>query len=391
MQVGIRLIKQRLPPVKTVLGISNISFGLPPAAREAVNSVFLYHCTKAGLDLAIVNAEKLERFASLDPTARSLAENLLFNAPVSGEPQDWRHQTREQRIALNQHHIGAITEYSRGVVKKKRAVQAQLPLDARLANYIIEGSKDGLIQDLDCKRAEGSGPLDIINGPLMRGMDEVGRGAWAGPIMVGAAVLPRDRRVYRVRDSKMLPEAERERLFDRIAAWCVAWAVGHASQQECDTMGMSAAQRLAASRAFDGLGLEPDAVLLDGRWDFVGAALDGCQVTRLVKGDATCLSIAAASILAKVTRDRMMRAEAPNFPGYDFDLNKGYPCPRHKTALKAWGPTSIHRRSWVFMQHLPWGVHHAEPEQAQLFFEDPEDPEGPRSPGSPGSPDGMEP
>ena len=172
---GIRLIKQRLPPVKTVLGISNISFGLPPAAREAVNSVFLYHCTKAGLDLAIVNAEKLERFASLDPTARSLAENLLFNAPVSGEPQDWRHQTREQRIALNQHHIGAITEYSRGVVKKKRAVQAQLPLDARLANYIIEGSKDGLIQDLDCKRAEGSGPLDIINGPLMRGMDEVGR------------------------------------------------------------------------------------------------------------------------------------------------------------------------------------------------------------------------
>jgi ribonuclease HII len=73
-----------------------------------------------------------------------------------------------------------------------------------------------------------------------------------------------------------------------------------------------------------------------------------------VRGDATCLSIAAASILAKVTRDRLMRAEAEHFPGYDFDLNKGYPCPRHKSALAAFGPTSIHRRSWVFMDHIPW-------------------------------------
>src|SRR5262249_18547628 len=87
---GVRLIKQTIPLAKTVLGISNISFGLPAAAREVVNSVFLYHCTKAGLDLAIVNAEKLERFASLDPTERRLAENLLFNTPVNGEPEDWR-------------------------------------------------------------------------------------------------------------------------------------------------------------------------------------------------------------------------------------------------------------------------------------------------------------
>ncbi len=191
------------------------------------------------------------------------------------------------------------------------------------------------------------------------GVDEVGRGAWAGPISVGAAVLPRDRRVYRVRDSKMLSEDERERLFDRLAAWCRAWAVGHASQEECDRLGMSAAQKLAAARAVDALGLEPDRVLIDGRWDFVGR---GPTVTRrIVKGDATCLSIAAASILAKVTRDRIMRAEAEHYPGYDFDLNKGYPCPRHKAALKAWGPSSIHRRTWVFMQHLPWGLHPAAP------------------------------
>src|SRR5688500_6455555 len=87
------------------------------------------------------------------------------------------------------------------------------------------------------------------------GGDEVGRGAWAGPISVGAAVLPRDKRVYKVRDSKMLTEIEREKMFDRIAGWCVAWAVGHASQVECDTFGMSIAQKLAAKRAIDGLGL----------------------------------------------------------------------------------------------------------------------------------------
>jgi ribonuclease HII len=167
-------------------------------------------------------------------------------------------------------------------------------------------------------------------------------------------VLPPDRRVNKVRDSKMLAEAERERLFPRLASWCAAWAVGHASQQECDELGMSAAQKLAARRAIDGLGLGagvvPDAVLVDGSWDFVGVG----TVTRIVKGDATCLSIATASILAKVTRDRIMRAEAEHFPAYDFDRNKGYPCPRHKAALAAWGPTSIHRRAWVFMDHLPW-------------------------------------
>jgi 5-methyltetrahydrofolate--homocysteine methyltransferase len=172
---GVRLVKETIPHVRTVLGVSNISFGLPPAAREVVNSVFLYYCTRAGLDLAIVNTEKLERFASIDPLERLLAENLLFNSPVRGEPADWREQTREQRTALNQHHIAAITEHFRGAVKKEKKSAAALPLDERLANYIIEGTKDGLIADLELKRAEGAAPLDIINGPLMKGMDEVGR------------------------------------------------------------------------------------------------------------------------------------------------------------------------------------------------------------------------
>jgi 5-methyltetrahydrofolate--homocysteine methyltransferase len=185
---GIRLIKQALPDVRTILGISNVSFGLPAGAREVVNSVFLYYCTKAGLDLAIVNTEKLERFASLPQHERDLAENLLFSHPpkdvpadhsqaelLRNVPADWREQKKEQRAAVNQYHIAAIAEYFRTAKKKEKKLAANLPLDERLANYIIEGTRDGLIADLERKRAEGASPLEIINGPLMAGMAEVGR------------------------------------------------------------------------------------------------------------------------------------------------------------------------------------------------------------------------
>lgn len=185
---------------------------------------------------------------------------------------------------------------------------------------------------------------------IVVGVDEVGRGAWAGPLSVGAAVVPKDSRVYKIRDSKMLTEKERESLFDRVADWCVAWAVGHASHEECDELGMSAAQRLAARRALDGLGVQPDRVLIDGNWDFVG----GGRTSLIVKGDATTVSISAASVLAKVTRDRIMRGEAENYPAFNFEGNKGYPCPVHKAALQAWGPTTLHRRSWAFMDGLVW-------------------------------------
>jgi 5-methyltetrahydrofolate--homocysteine methyltransferase len=180
---GIRLVKEHLPFVKTVLGISNISFGLPASAREVVNSVFLYYCTKAGLDLAIVNAEKLERFASIPEDERRLAESLLFNSPpvdaadesLRTAPEDWRQQSPEQKAAVNQWHIAAITEHFRKTGKRVKQHAEDLPLDQRLANYIIEGTKDGLIADLDRKLAEGAAPLDVVNGPLMAGMSEVGR------------------------------------------------------------------------------------------------------------------------------------------------------------------------------------------------------------------------
>ncbi|MGH9339615.1 MAG: methionine synthase [Acidobacteriota bacterium] len=151
---GVRLIKETLPLCKTILGISNVSFGLPPAGREVLNSVFLYHCTKAGLDLAIVNTEKLERYASIPEEERTLAEAVLF-------------ETSDQTVAEFTAHF---RDASSRVIKDV----SSLSLDERLANYIVEGSRDGLVEDLNLKLKEAE-PLKIINGPLMAGMDEVGR------------------------------------------------------------------------------------------------------------------------------------------------------------------------------------------------------------------------
>ena len=174
---SLRMIKERMPRVKTVLGVSNVSFGLPPAAREAVNAVFLHHATRAGLDMAIVNAEKLRRYAALSEEEKELAEGLLYNYPCDGfaGSRDHRDQTPDQRAALNQHHIAKVTEHFRGAIERHRADTADLPIDERLASYIVEGTKEGLFDDLESKLADGVPPLEIVNGPLMDGMKEVGR------------------------------------------------------------------------------------------------------------------------------------------------------------------------------------------------------------------------
>src|SRR5213596_1048465 len=147
---GVRLIKQEIPYVKTILSISNVSFGLPEAGREVLNSVFLYHCTKAGLDLAIVNSEKLERYASIPEAERRLSEDLLWNR--GDDP------------------IAAFAAHFRSATSRNKKSISDLPLDERLANYIIEGTKEGLIEDINLKLQEAT-PLEIINGPLMKGMD----------------------------------------------------------------------------------------------------------------------------------------------------------------------------------------------------------------------------
>jgi ribonuclease HII len=198
---------------------------------------------------------------------------------------------------------------------------------------------------------------------LVAGLDEVGRGAWAGPVSVGVVVLPFGVPAPRgIRDSKMLTEERREELFPKITSWCTDWSVGHADPVECDRLGMTAALRLAAWRALAGLAPAPQIVAMDGSFDYVSEPADPAeaeppttklpQVRTVVKGDATCVSIAAASIVAKVTRDRMMRSMSASFPGFDFDRNKGYPSPVHRTALAGFGLTSLHRRSWSYVDEM---------------------------------------
>jgi ribonuclease HII len=176
------------------------------------------------------------------------------------------------------------------------------------------------------------------------GLDEVGRGAWAGPVTFAAVVLPSHRRMYKLRDSKMLDPERRSELAERLDGFAEAIGVGHASNAEIDRVGMSQAMRLAARRAVDGLCLSPEACLLDGNWDF----LPGYPAPRerIVHGDAYSASIAAASIIAKVTRDRFMAEAGPDHPAYRFERNKGYPSPEHKSALAERGPTPMHRHSW---------------------------------------------
>lgn len=151
---GIRLIKEAMPECQTILGLSNVSFGLPEAGREVLNAVFLYHCTKAGLDYAIVNTEKLERYASIPEEERRLAEDLIY-------------RTNDETLA-------AFVAYFRSKKVEKKEKAANLSLEERLASYVVEGTKEGLIPDLE-EALKKYAPLDIINGPLMKGMEEVGR------------------------------------------------------------------------------------------------------------------------------------------------------------------------------------------------------------------------
>jgi ribonuclease HII len=182
-------------------------------------------------------------------------------------------------------------------------------------------------------------------GAVVAGIDEVGRGAWAGPVTYAAVVLPADRRMYKLRDSKVLDPQRRSELAERILAFAVAVGIGHASNNEIDQLGLTAAIRLAARRAVEGLAVRPDVCLLDGAWDFLAGA--GTHNERIVHGDAYSASIAAASIVAKVTRDALMTQACSIHPVYGFSRNKGYPSPEHQASLAAYGPCVLHRRSWA--------------------------------------------
>lgn len=176
---------------------------------------------------------------------------------------------------------------------------------------------------------------------VVAGVDEVGRGALAGPVTAGACVFSRNVMIPGLDDSKKLTAAARERLHAIIEREAVAVAVGHASPDEIDGVGIGQAIVLAMRRALDALGLAVEHVLVDGRHVELG-----CPTTAIVKGDCSVRAIAAAAVYAKVTRDRMMSELALEYPAYGFGHNKGYGSADHLEALATLGPSPVHRMSF---------------------------------------------
>jgi ribonuclease HII len=217
---------------------------------------------------------------------------------------------------------------------------------------------------------------------VVAGCDEVGRGALAGPVSVGMVTL--DRTVLTdteqgvpagLRDSKLLRPSAREALVPRICHWASGYAVGHASAAEIDELGILRALRLAGERAIQALVVPPDLILLDGSYDWLtrpapvpasrvpasrmsasGAHDTSPRVELRVKADVTCASVAAASVLAKVERDRQMVELAGTYPGYGWEGNKGYGSPGHRRALREIGPCVEHRRSWQLVAPAEQGA-----------------------------------
>ena len=215
-------------------------------------------------------------------------------------------------------------------------------------------------------------------------VDEVGRGALGGPVTVGVVLVDLETRSAPagVRDSKLLTPAARARLAPALRRWAPAWAVAHASADEIDAVGILRALRLAGERAFAALPVRPDHVLLDGSYDWVsrpapalfdedgtpsdpGAWDEPPPVTVRVKADLTCSSVAAASVLAKTTRDALMVELAGSFPAYGWEVNKGYASPEHLDALRRLGPCVQHRRSWA----IPTGPDGSAEEDVDLLGE----------------------
>lgn len=195
------------------------------------------------------------------------------------------------------------------------------------------------------------------------GVDEVGRGALAGPVSVGIAVVSAEvgEVPAKLRDSKVISRKVREELIEPVSAWVIDSAIGHASAAEIDEIGIVSALRLAWTRAHAGLKVKPHAVILDGKHNWIAAPRSDLftvqadvidvPVTMQIKADALCASVSAASVLAKVERDAMMREYAVTYPEFGFEGHVGYGAATHLRALSELGPTEIHRKSW----NLPTG------------------------------------
>ncbi len=193
--------------------------------------------------------------------------------------------------------------------------------------------------------------LDLFSnhkGLTIAGVDEAGRGPLAGDVVAAAVILPENHMISGINDSKKLSEKKREALFDMIKKTAVSWAIGRCSVEEIDELNILHASMLAMKRAVEGLEITPAKVLVDGNrlpvWTY--------QAEAIVGGDGKEESIGAASILAKVTRDRDMKALALQYPEYGFEKHKGYPTAYHMKQLKQYGVTAIHRRSYAPVKRL---------------------------------------
>lgn len=175
------------------------------------------------------------------------------------------------------------------------------------------------------------------------GIDEAGRGPLAGPVAAAAVILPKDCRILYLNDSKKLSQKRREELFSEIQEKAIAWSVGMSSPERIDEINILQATYEAMREAIGGLEIRPDLLLNDA------VTIPGVEIPQIpiIKGDAKSLSIAAASVLAKVTRDRMMEEYDQMFPGYGFAKHKGYGTPAHIQAIRGLGPCPIHRRSFI--------------------------------------------
>lgn len=188
---------------------------------------------------------------------------------------------------------------------------------------------------------------------VIAGVDEVGRGAWAGPVTVCAAVTGLRRPPAGLTDSKLIAPKRRAPLAAELEQWATAHALGSASAEEIDRLGMTAALRLAAVRALEALPVRPDAVILDGKHDYLKAPW---RVRTVIEGDRSCVAVAAASVIAKVRRDAMMaelEVRDAAYAPFGFAANAGYPSPVHKAALAELGPTPQHRMTWSYLDALP--------------------------------------
>lgn len=187
----------------------------------------------------------------------------------------------------------------------------------------------------------------LVAGRVEAGLDEAGRGCLAGPVTAAAVVLPADFHNELINDSKQLTERRREQLRPVIEREAVAWAVVHVEPAEIDRLNILRASITAMHRCVDRLSVKPEWLLVDGN-RFI--PYPGIRHTAIVHGDATMLSIAAASILAKTHRDELMRSLAERYPGYGWEQNKGYPTAAHRRAIAELGITPLHRRSFQLLE-----------------------------------------